>query len=69
MTFLGVIMPNVRVGNIDLYYETLGKDNPLLMIMGLKFSLLDWGEKLPQKLAEKYQVILFDSTIVLISLS
>lgn len=54
-------MPNVRVGNIDLYYETLGKGNPLLMIMGLKFSLLDWGEKLPQKLAEKYQVILFDN--------
>lgn len=31
------------------------------MIMGLKFSLLDWGEKLPQKLAEKYQLILFDN--------
>lgn len=54
-------MPNVRVGNIDVYYETLGKGTPLLMIMGLKFSLLDWGEKLPQKLAEKYQVILFDN--------
>ncbi|MBW4640513.1 MAG: alpha/beta hydrolase [Gloeocapsa sp. UFS-A4-WI-NPMV-4B04] len=53
-------MPNVRVGNIDLYYE-IGKVNPLLVIMGLKFSLLDWGEKLPQKLVEKYQVILFDN--------
>jgi len=54
-------MPTIRVGNIDLYYETLGKGIPLLMIMGLKFSLLDWGEKLPQNLAEKYQVILFDN--------
>lgn len=54
-------MPNVRVGEIDLYYETLGKGDPLLMIMGLKFSLLDWGEKLPQELAQHYQVILFDN--------
>lgn len=54
-------MPNARVGNIDLYYETYGKGTPLLMIMGLKFSLLDWGEKLPQELAQHYQVILFDN--------
>lgn len=54
-------MPNARVANIDLYYETYGKGTPLLMIMGLKFSLLDWGEKLPQELAQHYQVILFDN--------
>jgi len=54
-------MPTIRVGKIDLYYEILGKGTPLLIIMGLKFSLLDWGENLPQKLAEKYQVILFDN--------
>lgn len=54
-------MPNARVGNIDIYYETLGQGTPLLMIMGLKFSLLDWGEKLPQELAQHYQVILFDN--------
>ena len=55
-------MPNVSVDDINIYYEIFGKGTPLLMIMGLKFSLLDWGEKLPQKLAEKYQVILFDNT-------
>ncbi len=54
-------MPTVSIGDINIYYEILGKGTPLLMIMGLKFSLLDWGEKLPQKLAEKYQVILFDN--------
>lgn len=54
-------MPNARVGNIDIYYETLVQGTPLLMIMGLKFSLLDWGEKLPQELAQHYQVILFDN--------
>lgn len=54
-------MPNVSVDDINIYYEIFGKGTPLLMIMGLKFSLLDWGEKLPQKLAEKYQVILFDN--------
>ncbi len=34
-------MPTARVGKIDFYYETFGKGTPLLMIMGLKFSLLD----------------------------
>ncbi len=30
-------MPNVRVGNVNLYYETLGKGKPLLMT--IKFLL------------------------------
>ncbi len=54
-------MPKVDVGDIEIYYEIKGQGDPLLMIMGLKFSLLDWGEKLPQELAKNYKVILFDN--------
>ncbi|MEH2337225.1 alpha/beta fold hydrolase [Nostoc sp.] len=34
---------------------------PLLMVMGFSFSLLDWGDVLPDELAKHYQVILFDN--------
>ena len=58
-------MPTARVGKIDLYYETLGKGTPLLMIMGLKFSLLNWGKKLPQKLAENILQNITAPTLIL----
>lgn len=49
------------VGDIKMYYQILGRGEPLFMIMGLAGHSLDWGEKLPRRLAEQYQVILFDN--------
>lgn len=57
-------MPNVKVNGINLHYEehiTATSKEPLLMIMGLTFSLLDWGDDLPNELAKFYRVIVFDN--------
>lgn len=51
----------VRVDDIWMYYQIHGQGEPLLMIMGLAGHCLDWGTKLPLRLAELYQVILFDN--------
>lgn len=53
---------HAKVNDLELYYKTLGdRGEPLLMIMGLSFSQLDWGPVLPQLLSQRYQVILFDN--------
>jgi 3-oxoadipate enol-lactonase len=54
-------MPNIKVGDIDIHYQIQGSGQPLLMIMGLSFSLLDWGTELPALLAPHYQLILLDN--------
>ena len=54
-------MPMTLVGDINVYYEVLGQGEPLLMIMGLAGNMLDWGPIMPARLAERYQVILFDN--------
>jgi 3-oxoadipate enol-lactonase len=51
----------VTVGNIKMYYQVHGQGEPLLMIMGLGGHCLDWGWIVPQRLAERYKVILFDN--------
>lgn len=51
-----------KVNDLELYYQILGNGGePLLMIMGLSFSHLDWGPVLPQLLSQHYRVILFDN--------
>jgi 3-oxoadipate enol-lactonase len=54
-------MPKLTVGDLGINYEILGKGEPLLLIIGLSFNLLDWGTKLPELLAQYYKVILFDN--------
>jgi pimeloyl-ACP methyl ester carboxylesterase len=54
-------MSQITVGDLSIHYEVKGSGYPLLMIMGLSFSLLDWGDELPNELAKHYQVILFDN--------
>ena len=54
-------MPQIIVDGLSVHYEIKGSGHPLLMIMGLTFSLLDWGDELPNELAKHYQVILFDN--------
>ncbi len=54
-------MTQITVGDININYEIQGSGAPLLMIMGLSFSLRDWGEKFTELLAQHYQIILFDN--------
>ncbi len=54
-------MPKINVSDIDINYQIQGSGEPLLMIMGLSFSLRDWGKKFTELLAQHYQIILFDN--------
>jgi len=54
-------MPTIPVGDINIYYELFGQGEPLLLIMGLNANMLSWGPIIPARLAERYQVILFDN--------
>ena len=49
------------VGGIKMHYEIHGQGEPLLMIMGLGGHSLDWGWIVPQRLADRYKLILFDN--------
>jgi 3-oxoadipate enol-lactonase len=52
-------MPKVRVNDVDLYYESTGQGQPVLLIHGLGSSSRDWE---PQKTAFSpfYRVVAFD---------
>ena len=54
-------MPKITVGDIDINYQIQGSGSPLLMIMGLSFSLLDWVKKFVDLLAPHYKLSLFDN--------
>lgn len=52
-------MPYLSVNNIELYYETSGKGEPLLLIHGLGSSTIDW-EKQVVVLQNEFRVITMD---------
>ena len=54
-------MPKITVDELDINYQIQGTGEPLLLIIGLSFSLLDWGTAFPDFLAQHYKVILFDN--------
>lgn len=54
-------MPKVTIGDLEINYQIQGQGDPLVLIMGLGFSLLDWGTEFPTALAQHYKVILFDN--------
>jgi 3-oxoadipate enol-lactonase len=54
-------MPKITTPRLGINYEILGSGEPLLLIIGLSFSLVDWGDVFPTLLAQNYQVILFDN--------
>jgi pimeloyl-ACP methyl ester carboxylesterase len=53
-------MPYVESNGARIYWEERGSGEPLLMIMGLGYSLEMWGRVVPA-LAEHYRVIVFDN--------
>ena len=54
-------MSKITVGGLDVNYQIQGTGEPLLLIIGFSFSLLDWGTVFPNLLAQHYKVILFDN--------
>jgi len=53
-------MPYAESNGARIYWEEHGSGEPLLMIMGLGYSLEMWGRALPA-FAEHYRVIVFDN--------
>ncbi|CAN5222849.1 alpha/beta hydrolase [soil metagenome] len=52
-------MPYLSLNDINVYYETCGQGEPLLLIHGLGSSTRDWEPQV-NSLAKHYQVIRFD---------
>ncbi len=54
-------MPRVRVGGLDIAYESMGEGQPLVLIMGLGAQLVYWPEPFCRRLARRgFRVIRFD---------
>ena len=53
-------MPKVKVNGIDIYYETAGSGEALVLISGLGYPLWQWHKMTPF-LTEHFQVISFDN--------
>lgn len=55
-------MPTVRVGQIELFYESMGHGEPLLLVMGLGAQLVLWPDGFCEQLvARGFRVIRFDN--------
>jgi len=53
-------MPTARVCGINIYYETYGEGEPLLLIAGLSADLTSWILQIVE-FSKKYRVIAFDN--------
>jgi pimeloyl-ACP methyl ester carboxylesterase len=52
-------MPTIHVNGVDLYYETHGSGEPVLLVHGLGSSTEDWEPQIPD-LSKQFEVIAFD---------
>lgn len=53
-------MPKLKANDIELYYETHGTGQPLVLISGLGYTNWQWHRMVPF-LAEHFQVLTFDN--------
>lgn len=53
-------MTLAKIGNVEIYYELIGRGDPLVMIRGLGSNAYHWYEQIPA-LADKYQLLIFDN--------
>ena len=53
-------MPKVASNGIEIYYETHGSGEPLVLISGIGYTLWQWHKMVPF-LAEHFKVITFDN--------
>lgn len=49
-------MPRIKLGNTEIYYETVGEGEPLLFIHGIGSDNRDW-ENQTGKFSDRYQVV------------
>jgi pimeloyl-ACP methyl ester carboxylesterase len=52
-------MPSIKVGEVDLYYESYGAGVPLVLIPGFRTGLWLWFKQV-ETLARNFRVIVFD---------
>ena len=52
-------MPNMQIGEVELYYEIRGQGDPLLLIHGLGSSSRDWEYQI-EPFSQNYQVVAMD---------
>jgi pimeloyl-ACP methyl ester carboxylesterase len=53
-------MPEVQVGDVQLYYEEYGQGTPLVMILGLGQDVATWSFQLAE-FAQYFRVVVFDN--------
>lgn len=53
-------MPKIKINDIEMYYETMGKGEPLVFVSGFTADHLSWLTVL-NDFAQHFQVILFDN--------
>ena len=54
-------MPTVNIDGLNIYYETLGQGEPILLIQGYGHNSLHWGDFPAQMSRQQYQLITFDN--------
>lgn len=54
-------MPIAHIGDLEVYYESHGEGEPLLLIAGLGADVTEWGTRIPAELARERRVLLFDN--------
>jgi pimeloyl-ACP methyl ester carboxylesterase len=55
-----MIMPKVTANGIEIYYETHGDGQPLVLISGIGYTNWQWNRMVPY-LADRFRVITFDN--------
>ena len=53
-------MPKIKSNGIEIYFETQGTGEPLVLIAGLGYPLWQWHRMVPY-LTEHFQVVVFDN--------
>jgi 3-oxoadipate enol-lactonase len=53
-------MPYARIGHLELYYETHGEGDPLVLVMGLGADSSSWELQVPE-LSRHYRTVVFDN--------
>jgi pimeloyl-ACP methyl ester carboxylesterase len=54
-------MPEVKVNDIQMYYELKGKGSPLVMICAMNQNLAMWDPRLVERLSKHFKLVLFDN--------
>jgi pimeloyl-ACP methyl ester carboxylesterase len=56
-----IVVPKVKVNDIQIYYEVKGEGFPLVMIQGAGGYLEGWDPRLVEGLSKQFKLVLFDN--------